>query len=241
MAEQTEIDPRTVFEEDESSAPERPEPEIDYKRIKKHWVMEREGKPFILYSGLLDLLHQESEGAFEITTSLVQAPNAGNDQTAIVSAQVTMAGRTASGIGDANAGNVSRAMAGSTIRMAETRSKARALRDLLNVGLVAMEELGPSAGRTGGFGPGTSSNNGSAGTPQVEGIVVEGQRFTRPQVWQAYQRRMGQMKAAGILLPQGTALPNTAPLNQIVGVTQRLKKALAEAGQVNIEPAQVNG
>src|SRR6185295_19807414 len=119
MAETTtsEADPRIAFEDDdESSAPERPAPEIDYQRIKKHWLMEREGKPFILYSGLLDLLHQESGGDFTIATNLEQAPSKENDQTAIVSAVVTMAGgRSAAGLGDANPGNVSRAMAGHTI------------------------------------------------------------------------------------------------------------------------------
>ena len=51
-------------------------------------------------------------------------------------------GRTFSGIGDANPANTSRAIAVHSIRMAETRAKARALRDLLNVGgYCSVEEL----------------------------------------------------------------------------------------------------
>ena len=90
-----------------------PAPEIDYDRIKRRWLIQREGKDFILYAGLVDLLHQESEGCFEIRTHVIQPPSEANGNTAIVGAEVTMGNlhRTASGIGDANPGNVSRAMA----------------------------------------------------------------------------------------------------------------------------------
>jgi hypothetical protein len=48
---------------------------------------------------------------------------------------------TFTGIGDANPSNVTRMMAPHLLRMAETRAKARALRDAVNVGVTALEEL----------------------------------------------------------------------------------------------------
>jgi hypothetical protein len=50
-------------------------------------------------------------------------------------------GRHFSGLGDASPENVGRTIAPHLIRMAETRAKARALRDAVNVGATAMEEL----------------------------------------------------------------------------------------------------
>src|SRR5205823_6640768 len=47
-----------------------------------------------------------------------------------------------SGIGDANPSNVAPAMVTCLLRLAETRAKARAMRDAVNVGVAAFEELG---------------------------------------------------------------------------------------------------
>src|SRR4029450_5202076 len=71
----------------------------------------------------------------------VQVPSSDNGQVAICLAEVTTEKGTFTGIGDADPGNVSRMMANALIRMAETRAKARALRDAVNVGMVALEEL----------------------------------------------------------------------------------------------------
>lgn len=108
--------------------------------IKREFLIERQGKPFILYAGLLDLGH--NQGLRRISTRLLQIPSEDNAQTAICSAEVETDRGTFSGIGDASPSNVARAMLTSTIRLAETRAKARALRDAVNIGVVAAEEMG---------------------------------------------------------------------------------------------------
>ena len=69
-------------------------------------------------------------------------PASGNGEVAIVNAVVRTDDGKFGGIGDASPENVNRAIAPHLIRMAETRAKARALRDAINVGVTAFEELG---------------------------------------------------------------------------------------------------
>lgn len=108
--------------------------------IKTEFIVERQGKSFVLYAGLLSLAHEQ--GLKAIHTYLVQVPSEENGQTAICTALVETERGTFGGIGDASPTNVSRAMLHCTIRLAETRAKARALRDAVNVGVAALEELG---------------------------------------------------------------------------------------------------
>lgn len=108
--------------------------------VKREFIVERQGKSFVLYAGLLDLAH--GQGLRAIRTRLLQVPSEENSQTAIVHAEVETDRGTFSGIGDASPSNVARAMLTCTIRLAETRAKARALRDAVNVGVAAFEELG---------------------------------------------------------------------------------------------------
>src|SRR6185437_572947 len=103
-------------------------------------MVNRQGKEFVLYAGLLDQAHRE--GLKRITTSLIQAPSDNNGHLAICSAEVETAKGVFSGIGDASPENVGRMIALHTVRMAETRAKARALRDAINVGVTSIEELG---------------------------------------------------------------------------------------------------
>jgi hypothetical protein len=114
--------------------------EVESDMVKREFIVERQGKSFVLYAGLLDLAH--SQGLRAIRTHLLQVPSEDNGQTAIVSAEVETDRGTYSGLGDASPSNVARAMLNCTIRLAETRAKARALRDAVNVGVAAFEELG---------------------------------------------------------------------------------------------------
>lgn len=97
-------------------------------------------KQFVTYPGLLALAHELGLG--EIDTTIIQMPADANGQTAVVRAIARGKPGTFTGIGDASPQNVSRRVARHLLRVAETRAKARALRDLCNINLVALEELG---------------------------------------------------------------------------------------------------
>jgi hypothetical protein len=115
--------------------------------MKSEFLVEKNGKKFVLYAGLLDAAHQA--GLASIRTELIQIPNETNGRTAICAAVVEMEAdgvvRTFTGIGDAAPNNVGPAMQTCLIRMAETRAKARAIRDAINIGTAAFEELGEEA------------------------------------------------------------------------------------------------
>ena len=112
--------------------------------MRKEFLVERQGRTFCLYAGLLDLATQQ--GLKAIRTELIQIPADANNRVAICTATVTMeregVERTFSGVGDAAPNNVAPAMQTCLLRMAETRAKARALRDAVNIGMAALEELG---------------------------------------------------------------------------------------------------
>ncbi len=108
--------------------------------VKKEFIIERQGKSFVLYAGLLEEAHQQ--GLKEITTTLIQLPTPENGGVAVCHAVVETAKGRFTGLGDASHDNVSSLMRSHLIRMAETRAKARALRDAVNVGVAALEELG---------------------------------------------------------------------------------------------------
>lgn len=112
--------------------------------MREEYMIERGGRRFVLYAGLLEEAHDR--GLRSIETELLQIPGSGNGEVAIVKAVVRTEEGKFSGIGDASPGNVGRAIAPHLIRMAETRAKARALRDAINVGVTAYEELGDEEG-----------------------------------------------------------------------------------------------
>jgi len=89
----------------------------------------------------LDLAHQKNLTSMEV--DLLQFPTKENEHTAICRAT----SKTANGglfidVGDANPMNCNSKVARHIIRMASTRAKARCLRDLTNIGMTCLEELG---------------------------------------------------------------------------------------------------
>lgn len=94
----------------------------------------------ITYRGLLNLAHEED--LKRVQTTLVQIPTQDNQMTAIVMAEVETGKGVFTAIGDASPDNVNARVRRAIIRMAETRAKARAFRDAVNIGIVALEELG---------------------------------------------------------------------------------------------------
>lgn len=103
-----------------------------------------ETKEVVTYAGLLNRAHQE--GLKKVSTELIQSPSKANDMTAICMAEVVTEKGTFRDYGDANPGNVDSMIIPHIIRMAVTRAKARAFRDAVNIGVVAIEELGHEFG-----------------------------------------------------------------------------------------------
>lgn len=112
--------------------------------IRKIEIRDRTGrvvgtKEVVTYPGLLSKAHDE--GLAQVKTTLLQIPTDENHQTAIAKAVVETSKGRFEALGDANPENVNSFIVPHLIRMAETRAKARALRDAVNIGVVSFEEL----------------------------------------------------------------------------------------------------
>jgi hypothetical protein len=97
-------------------------------------------KEVVTYAGLLNRATQDN--LKKVYTELIQLPSAANQMTAICMAEVVTDKGVFRDYGDANPQNVSSMIGPHIIRMASTRAKARAFRDAVNIGVVALEELG---------------------------------------------------------------------------------------------------
>lgn len=110
-------------------------------KLDETFIKQIDDKDFVLYAGLLDVAHQKNLCMVDV--ELLQYPMEENKYTAICKARVeTMDGRKFSDIGDANPQNCNSKVAKHLIRMSSTRAKARAFRDMDNIGMTALEELG---------------------------------------------------------------------------------------------------
>lgn len=115
---------------------ERLKPKLDDR-----FIANIQGKDFVLYAGLLDLAHQK--GLIKLSVEPLQYPAAENGNMAICKAIAqSKHGEVFIDVGDANPTNTNKKIAAHILRMASTRAKARALRDLTNIGITCLEELG---------------------------------------------------------------------------------------------------
>lgn len=106
----------------------------------KH-IIQRNGKDFVLYEGLLAEAHHRWGNAWSMEVSLVQYDGV----EAILTATVTTPDNAKfSDVGDANPDNVTRNVAPHKIRMGATRAKGRALRDALNISEATVDEVSSS-------------------------------------------------------------------------------------------------
>jgi hypothetical protein len=110
-------------------------------KLDDRWITSIKGKDFVVYSGLLDLAHQI--GLKSITVEVEQFPGQDNGNEAVCRAVAeTTNGQMFVDYGDANPKNTSGIVANHLLRVASTRAKARTLRDMTNIGMTCLEELG---------------------------------------------------------------------------------------------------
>lgn len=119
--------------------------------VRDEYIITRQGKKMVLYPGLLEEAH--NQGLLSIRTSLLQIPTPDNGNVAICHATVTLVDEeneqeSYDGIGDASPDNVGRNIVPHIIRMAETRAKARALRDAVCAGEALFDDPTPDEADT---------------------------------------------------------------------------------------------
>jgi hypothetical protein len=109
--------------------------------FREKYIAVIEGQDFIRYPGLI-VLAKKTGKLKELKVELLQFPSPENGNLAIVKATaIDSEGNRFEALGDADDKNCNRKVAPAKIRMADTRSKGRALRDLLGIGMIMLEEI----------------------------------------------------------------------------------------------------
>jgi hypothetical protein len=115
--------------------------EKDKIRLDERFITSIKGNEFVKYAGLLDLAHQKK--LKRLSVEAVQYPTKENGLEAICKASAeTKDGEVFTELGDASPRNVNKEVAEHVLRIAATRAKARVLRDMTNIGMTCLEELG---------------------------------------------------------------------------------------------------
>jgi hypothetical protein len=105
----------------------------------ERFIIQLQGKNYVTYEGLLDEAHRM--GLESIKVDVVQLPSEENNMTAVCRAVAKAGDKTFTDFGDASPASVGQNLVPHILRMASTRAKARALRDMTNIGITAIEEL----------------------------------------------------------------------------------------------------
>lgn len=109
-------------------------------KMKEEFIVDIKGRKFVRYAGLLDLAHEIKIKS--ISTEIVQFPRIDNNMMAVAKAVVTtFDDRVFEDYGDASPDSVNKILEPHIVRIAITRAKARALRDLTNIGMTSVEEI----------------------------------------------------------------------------------------------------
>lgn len=109
-------------------------------KLDERFIIKIDGKEFVKFQGLLDLGHQK--GISQIKVEPLQLPTSDNGHFAVCKATIIgRRGESFTDIGDANPQNCSSKVAKHLLRLASTRSIARALRAYTNIGITCLEEL----------------------------------------------------------------------------------------------------
>ena len=141
---------------------EKPVPKLDDR-----FMTNIKGKDFVLYAGVLDLATQQ--GLLKLEVELLQYPSKENGNEAICRAVAEgKSGQVFSDVGDANPGNCHSMIAKHLIRMASTRAKGRAMRDMCNIGIACIEEIADFDDVIGSDKPKKASPKKSAGKPSAK-------------------------------------------------------------------------
>jgi predicted nucleic acid-binding Zn finger protein len=109
-------------------------------KLDERFITTIKGKDFVVYSGLLSMSHEK--GIKSLKVEILQYPSKENGMEGVCQATLeSKNGEIYCEIGDATPKNVNRMVSEHILHMAATRSKARVMRDYVNVGLTALEEL----------------------------------------------------------------------------------------------------
>lgn len=108
--------------------------------FREKYVEVVDGRDFISYEGLRELAHKYIQ---ESRVELVAAPDKDNPYAVVKVTIHDSNGRTWDALGDASPETCVPELAPHYLRLAETRAKGRAMRDMLNLDMLMLEEVFP--------------------------------------------------------------------------------------------------